>query len=297
MARKLPSLNALRAFEAAARHGSFVRAAEELHVSHAAVSRHIRELEAALGIELFRRFHRGVQVTAAGERYGRVVAESFDRIAAATVALRGDSDAEPLVVSVDPAFASRWLVPRLGGFRSEHGDIDVVIDPTTRLVDFRAEPVDLGIRYGRGRWAELSSEHLIDVVAFPVCAPSLATRLATPDDLRDHVLLHEETGKGWADWLNAAGVAGVATGRGAFFHDASLVLDAAVAGQGVALGDNVLAAMEIAAGRLMRPFARAVPYGGYYLVALEAVPDRPAAAAFRRWLKAEMAAFAAPAPP
>lgn len=295
MARRLPSLNALKAFEAAARHGSFTKAAGELHVTHAAISRHVRELEAWLQVDLFRRVSRGVVVTEVGESYRRTLTEVFDRLLAATQEVVAGRAGRGLKVSVEPAFAARWLVPRLGSFQERHPDIDLSLESTNRLIDFRSDEVDLAIRYGQGDWQEVESLCLSEVHCFPVCSPDLlqGPLPANPEVLRDHTLLHEETRRWWGEWLAEAGVEGVDHTRGPLLQDTHLALEAAAAGQGFALGDSILAADDLADGWLVKPFAGQVLEGGYYLVqprhAKETAPRR----AFREWLQAEMADFLA----
>jgi LysR family glycine cleavage system transcriptional activator len=295
MARKLPSLNALRAFEAAARHGSFTAAAKELHVTHAAISRH--ELETWLKISLFRRLHRGVALTEPGDRYRRTLTSAFDRMAEVTAEITRDQAAGRLTVSVEPAFAARWLVPRLGSFRRACSEIDVELDPSNRVVDFRAEPADLAIRYGEGPWPGVRTIHLVEVICFPVCSPKLVEQvggLAHPADLQRVTLLHEETREWWHLWFEEAGAPGIETGRGPMLADTNLTLEAAAAGQGVALGDNVLAADDIAKGRLVKLFDIESASDAYHLVAPTANFDLPAVQAFRDWIVAEMANFLAP---
>lgn len=290
MGRPLPSLNALRAFEAAARLGSFTRAAEELHVTHAAVSRHVRGLEARLGVLLFRRLHKAVVPTEAGRRYQARLTEAFDRIVAATEEIAADAR-ERLTLSVEPGFATRWLVPRLGRFYAGHPGIELDLDPTTRIADFRREPVDLAIRFGPGGWPDLAAVKLADAMAFPVCSPALLAAgppLARPADLAGHTLIHDESRRWWATWLEFAGAPEVDAGRGPMLRDASLVLDAAAAGQGIALGDDLLAGDDLAQGRLVSPFAWRQPVGAYWLVWPGRRKPGPAAEAFRDWLLTEL---------
>lgn len=293
MSRRLPPLTALRAFEAAARHGSFARAADELYVTQAAISRQVRELEAWLGVPLFARLHRGVRLSAAGERYLASLTAAFDSMAEATAAVLGTGSAASLTVSVEPALAACWLVPRLARFHARHPEIELALDPSNDLVDFRSEAVDLAIRYGSGDWPELALQHLLDIVAFPVCVKGFLTgekALRRPEDLRHYALLHDDDTDAWQEWLALAGVEGVDGSRGYRFGDTKLALDAAVAGQGVALGDNMLAAADLAAGRLVRPFDGPVSTcRAYYLAAPEAHRERPAVAAFWSWVAEEMA--------
>ena len=221
MARRLPSLNALKAFEAAARHESFTEAAGELFVTHAAISRHVRDLEDWLGTELFIRTGRGVDLTEAGRRFGQRLTPLFDQLAEATREAAAVGDVRQLNVSVEPAFASRWLVARLGRFQELHPDIELAIDPTNRLADFRSGEADLGIRYGEGGWEDVEAIKLSEVVIFPVCAPKLVDSAPDlkPGDLAHFNLLHEQRKQWWADWLASAGITGVEDWRGTLFHN------------------------------------------------------------------------------
>lgn len=286
--RPLPPLNAVRAFEAAARRGSFTAAAAELGVSHAAISRHVRGLEARLGVPLLLREGRGLAPTEAGRAFAAVVADAFDRLSRGMVAISEEAGRGRMRLSVEPAFAGRWLVPRLGAFRKLHPGIDIELDPTQRLADFRGDQTDLAIRYGQGGWSGLVVEKLVQVMDYPVCAPSVAAGLAVPADLRGHTLLHDESAQTWALWLAAAGVQGIDATRGPRFLDVALALDAAIAGQGVAMGDDVLCARDIAAGRLVRLFDVTVPRNWYWLVMPQDGRLSPAAGAFRAWLLGEL---------
>ncbi|MFZ5673684.1 MAG: transcriptional regulator GcvA [Pseudomonadota bacterium] len=291
MARRLPSLNALRAFEAAGRHESFTAAADELFVTHAAVSRHIRELEEWLGTELFTRTGRGVTLTDAGRRYGARLTPLFDDMAEATREAAAQGTVRTLNVSVEPSIASRWLVPRLGRFNELHPDIELNIDPDNRLVDFRSDNADLGIRYGLGRWTDVEIQKLIsDVEIFPVCSPRLIKDRGplTPADLDDFNLLHESRKQYWTDWLQASGVTGVEDWRGTVFQG-HLAIEAAEAGQGFALGDMILCTDAMLEGRLVRPFALDMKdHGGYFIVRAKGSKESAPARAFREWLQAEM---------
>jgi LysR family transcriptional regulator, glycine cleavage system transcriptional activator len=294
MARNLPSLKALRAFEAAARHQSFSAAAGELNVTHAAISRQVRELETWLGLSLFRRIHRGVVLTDPGARYAGVLGRSFDRIAAATEEVLRPDAAGLLRISVEVAFASRWLVPRLGRFRAAHPDIDVDIDQTDATADLSSGEAALAIRYGEGYWPGTRVTHLYDILIFPVCAPALLDGehpLRAPADLRHHTLLHEDHPRWWAEWLHAVGVHDLDPSRGPRFSNMALALDAALSGQGVALGDNVVAKPDLDAGRLVRPFDQEVEFEAYYLVEPDVTPAHPTVEAFRTWILAEIAPY------
>ena len=294
MARLLPSLNALRAFEAAARHLSFTRAARELHVTHSAVSHQVKALEEFLGLRLFDRLTRAVRLTRAGQAYLPVLRDAFDRIADVTERLRGEEITGPLTVSVTPAFAARWLVPRLSRFYDAHPEIDVRLSPSIDLVDFARDDVDMAVRYGHGDWPRLRVEQLMRLDRFPVCAPGLLAgprELRTPHDLRHRTLLHDELREDWRHWLLAAGVEGLDISRGPTFGDYSLLLQAAVAGLGVAVAYSALVADDLATGRLVKPFDIMVADAvGFHVVSPEATADRPKVRAFRDWLFAEVAA-------
>jgi DNA-binding transcriptional LysR family regulator len=291
MADPLPPLNALRTFSAAARHLSFTRAAHELHVTQTAVSHQIRILEAHLGLPLFLRLPRRLALTAEGEAYARELGRVFERVADATAALTANPRREILCVTTFPSLAARWLMPRLGRFLARHPHTDVRLLSTERFVDFAREPIDAGIRFGYGRYAGLRTEKLMDDQLFPVCSPALAARLRRgPADLRRCPLLHDDSPDGWRRWLVAAGVSGVDVERGHTFTDANHTLQAAGDGHGVALGRRVLVERDVAAGRLVRPFATAVPCEpAYYLVTSEHAVDLPKVRAFRAWLLDEIA--------
>ncbi|MCH7888132.1 MAG: transcriptional regulator GcvA [Proteobacteria bacterium] len=291
MARRLPPLNALRAFEAAARHLSFTRAAEELNVTQAAISHQVKGLEERLGVVLFRRLNRSLLLTDAGQSYLPEVRDAFDRIAEATWRITAHDSAGVLTVSVLPSFAAKWLVQRLGRFREAHPDIDVHVAPSDDLVDFARENVDLAIRYGQGEWPGLRADRLMTEELFPVCSPNLLQGphpLSAPADLRHHTLLHDDLRIDWRMWLMAAGVDGVDSRRGPGFTDSSMVIQAAVEGQGVALGRSALAAADLAAGRLVKLFDISLPAAvAYYVVCPEATAGRPKIVAFREWVIAE----------
>lgn len=297
MTRRLPPFAALRAFEAAARHLSFTRAAAELHVTQTAISHQIRGLEELLGVRLFRRLPRGLALTDEAQRYLPAVRDAFDRIQTATSELMSARAAGPLTASVLPSFAAKWLVPRLGRFRMAHPEIDLRISASLHLVDFAREDVDLGIRMGRGHYPGLRVDRLFGEALIPVCSPALLEHgppLRQPADLRHHLLLHDDDYTGWQLWLELAEVEGADAGRGPIFTDSGMVVQAAAEGQGVALARVALAAWDIAAGRLVRPFEVTLPHDlAYYLVCPEAAAERPRIAAVRAWLLAEATAYAA----
>ena len=291
MSRRLPPLNALRAFEAAARHLSFTRAAAELHVTQTAISHQIKALEERLGVRLFRRLPRGLLLTEAAQRLLPPVRDAFDQIAAATERLAAGGASATLTVSVLPSFAAKWLVPRLGRLRAAHPDLDLRISASSELVDFARDDVDVGIRMGSGVYPGLRTQRLFGEALVPVCSPLLREGphpLLRPEDLAHHVLLHDEDYAGWELWLRLAGVPGVLARRGPVFTDSGMVVQAAAEGQGVALARRVLAAGDLAAGRLVQPFDVSIPHDlAYYLVCPEATAEQPKIAAFRSWLLAE----------
>jgi LysR family glycine cleavage system transcriptional activator len=296
MTRRLPPLAALRAFEAAARHLSFTRAAGELHVTQTAISHQIRALEDLLGTKLFRRLPRGLVLTEEAQRYLPAVRDAFDRIDAATAELMAGRAGGPLTASVLPSVAAKWLVPRLGRFRTVHPEIDLRSSTSLHLTDFAREDVDVAIRMGRGHYPGLRVDRLFGEALTPVCAPALLEGnppLRRPEDLRHHVLLHDDDHTGWRLWLELAGVEGVDAGRGPIFTDSAMVVQAAAEGQGVALGRAALAAWDIAAGRLVRPFDVSMPHDlAYYLVCPAPSAERPRIAAVRAWLLAEATDYA-----
>lgn len=289
--RALPSLNALYAFEAAARHLSLVRAARELHVTPSAVSHQVRALESSLGRQLFERLPRALRLTSAGEQVAAAAAEAFDGLERRLRRLprRGR---QTLTVSVVPSFAAGWLVGRLPRFQEDHPAVELRLHASQALVDLAAGEADLAIRYGPGRYAGLKSERLLDEVAFPVCAPEAAARLSRPEALKGEVLLHDEARGahgGWPAWLALAGVRSPRWAeRGPRFSDARLLLQAAAAGQGVALCRSVTAYEELAAGRLVRPFEPQLPCRWHYaLVWTAAAARRPQVRAFAAFLRRE----------
>lgn len=308
MARRLPPLNALRAFEAAARHHSFRTAAEELGVTPAAVGNQIRGLEARLGLPLFRRLNRSIELTPAGARLLPGLGEGFDRLAEAVATLGPAVEDRVLTVTVVPTLAARWLVPRLDGFRESKPEIVVRFDTAMHLVDLEREGVDLAIRFcagpGQGRGQELAGDRLFEEVVAPVCSPGLLEAgppLARLDDLHRHRLLHlegETEDAAWPSWpglLRSAGLAAVDAGEGSTFSQSNTLIAAALAGQGLALVPLMCVLDSLAEGRLIRPFggAHATTAGfAYYLLYPKARAEDRKIAAFRDWLLAEAARHA-----
>lgn len=303
MTRHLPPLNALRAFEAAARHLSFTRAAAELNVTPAAVSHQVRTLESYLGLRLFRRRPHGLMLTDAAQQALPGLRDGFDHLARAMKGLRDVEGSRPLTVSVAPSLAAKWLVPRIEHFRAEHPGIEVRIDATSRLVDFREDDVDIAIRYGCGGYPDLHVECLAAQEMFPVCAPGLLSGphpIREPADLRHHTLLHldwrdtDVTLPDWQMWLASAGVDGIVDARrGPRFGHQSMAVDAAMAGHGVALGTSLLVSDDLGTGRLVRPFGHSVyEEFTYFLVCPVETAESPRIRAFRDWLLEELSVAA-----
>jgi LysR family glycine cleavage system transcriptional activator len=296
MPRRLPPLSSLRAFEVVARNQTFRAAAQELHVTAAAVIQQVKALENFVGRKLIRRHDRGYSLTPDGAAGLEALRNGFDQLSAAVAAMSSGGD-RILTVSAVPSLSAEWLVPRLHRFREQHADIDVLLHPSVELVDLEHSRVDLGVRYGSGSYPGLVAERLFEDEIFPVYSPRmLAGRraLRSPSDLRVHPLIHTEwtpeTGHwpGWSDWLRAAGVTGVNVNKGLRFSDGALVIQAAVNGQGVALGSKALALDHLAAGRLIRPFeVSLVTDFAYYIVCAKTRADEPDLAAFRRWVVSE----------
>jgi LysR family glycine cleavage system transcriptional activator len=287
-----PPLNALRAFAAAARWLSFTRAAAELHVTQTAISHQMRVLEAHLGARLFVRLPRRLQLTPQGQAYARELSRVFERIEDATAAFAAQPRREVLAVTCLPSFAARWLVPRLGRFTTLHPAIDLRLITTERSVDLLREAIDVGIRFGYGRYAGLHTERFMDDECFPVCSPRLLGKGKRLHKLQRQVLLHDDSPDGWRRWLRATGTTGVDPEAGHVFSDASLMLQAAADGLGVAMGRRALVQRDLQARRLVRPFAAAVPAEqAYFLISSAGTTELPRVQAFKTWMKQEAGAL------
>lgn len=299
MSRPMPSLNALRAFEAVARHLSVAGAAGELNVTSAAVSHQIRHLEDHLGMPVFQRNGRGLALTDAGRAGLPAIREGFALLAAALDAIDSLGETGALSISVTPSFAVKWLLPRLSRFEARHPDIDVKVNASMQLCDFAKEGIDIAIRYGAGAYPDLVAEKLIQESLIPVCSPDLLNAgppLRSLEDLQGHTLLHDDSPDNdpscpnWEMWLRAAGVEMPDAGRGPRFNQSSLVLEAAMLGRGVALAKSTLAAADIANGRLVRPLPGHSPVGfAYWLVAPKGKLNLPKVSFFRDWIMEEIA--------
>jgi len=294
MPRRLPPLNALKSFEAAARHESFTRAAEELHVTQGAVSQQVKALEAELGFKLFNRERQRLTLTEAGRDYLVVIRDALDRIAFGTERLMQRQSTGALTVSTSPDFAAKWLVHRLQRFAEAHPGIDLRVSATLQHVDFAREDVDLAVRHGDGNWPGLDVTRLCGEQLFAVCSPkALRGRqaLAKPADVLRHPLLHLDDRKAWARWLALAGVPAPEVLPGPVLNRASMVIDAAVDGQGIALARTTLAAWDLLNGRLARPFDLSWRLSKtYWIVCPKATAKLAKIALFRDWLMAEAAA-------
>lgn len=291
MARKLPPLTTLPAFDTAARYLSFTKAAAELNLTHGAISRAIRNLEDQLGVQLFERGTRSVGLTPVGAAYAAEIGAALDRISAATLVASAPRSAGVLTVSTSDGFAGRWLVPRLYRFHRAHRDIDVRIATSGLLADFVRDGIDIAIRYGSGEYEGVVSELLSEVDVFPVCSPELLKGehpLLEPADLRHHTLIHDGFPIDWATWLERAGISDINPNSGVRFDSATYATEAAVHGEGVLLGRSTLVSADIASGRLVRPFGQEIKASSrYYVVYLASALRQRKVRAFRDWLLAE----------
>lgn len=295
-APRTPPLTALRAFEAAARHMSFARAAAELAVTPAALSYQIKSLEADLGLPLFRRLNRAVELTEAGRLLAPGLAGGFDAIRRALRGLDRLREGRALVVTAGPAFIAKWLAPRIFHFMARRPDIELRIVASLKIMDFDRDEIDAAVRFGLAADPELHSEVLIADRMTPMCAPELAARLTAPADLADVPLIHDDSmaALGWAptwgDWFEAAGVARPDWARGARFSNADHALSAAAEGAGVALARTSLAEPELSQGRLAAPFDLAIdPEAHFRFVCPRGAQTEPRVAAFLAWLREEIA--------
>ncbi|MFN4324467.1 MAG: LysR substrate-binding domain-containing protein [Azonexus sp.] len=280
--QELPPLHTLPAFEAAARLGSFLAAAKALHLTPSAISHRIKQLEEHLGQPLFERRHRAVVLTAAGRRYLAVVREALLRLDEASAVLR-EPGRERLRISAAPALGSKWLVARVAEYQQRHPDLEFTLGTATGLGPLLNGEADIGLRYGEEEWPGLLAWKLFEERVFPVCSPALATGLQTPADL-DGVRLLRHPLLSWSRWFAAAGLRRPEPASGPTYEDALLMLEAAVAGHGVALMAATLAQPYLDEGRLVRPFAEDCPDRSFYIVAPPAVQEKPAIMDFIRWL-------------
>lgn len=286
MIRPQLPLNALRAFEAAARHLNFTRAALELCVSQAALSHQIRGLEDRLQISLFHRLPRGVALTDEGAALYPVLTESFDRIAISLDRFTGGRFREVLTVGVVGTFATGWLLPRLPEFEAAHPDIELRVQTHNNRIDLAGEGLDLAIRFGDGDWQGQDCTPIVDTLFAPLCAPAVARKLRQPRDLGNVPLLRSYRNDEWPRWLQQAGISGVEA-RGAVFDSSLTLASAAAAGAGVALLPLRMFEQDLAEGRLLQPFAQTLSLGRYWLTRLRSRQEREPLRRFRLWLLAQ----------
>lgn len=288
MLRSQVPLNALRAFEASARHLSFTKAALELCVTQAAVSHQIRSLEEILGVRLFRRLPRGLALTDEGQALLPTLEESFDRIQATLDRFENGHFREVVTVGAVGTFANGWLLPRLPGFRAAYPYVDLRLLTNNNRVDLAGEGLDYAIRFGDGSWHGTEAMPLLAAPLSPVAAPALAVRLQTPDDLTRETLLRSYRADEWTRWFAAAGIAGTVP-RGAVFDSSVIMVEAAAQGLGVALVPVRLFARALAERRLVRPFGLEITAGSYWLTTLKSRRQTPAMLTFRNWLLGRLA--------
>jgi LysR family glycine cleavage system transcriptional activator len=289
MPRRLPPLNALRAFEAVARHLSITGAAEELGVTPGAVSQSVKALEEYLGRPLMSRTPRGLILSEAATAALPALREGFDRLEDGARRLTGPERGGRLTVSVAPSFAAKWLAPRLADFNSAYPDLDVQVHASMGLANFEAEGVDLAIRYGGGKWPGMEATLLLREEVTPVCAHRIADEIGAPADLAKFTLIHDDSSLNdescpdWAMWLKAAGVLNIDASRGPRFNQSSLALEAAISGRGVVLAKRALAQADLDSGRLVAPFAIHTPIEFAYWIAHP--PGRARSRAARRFIE------------
>jgi LysR family glycine cleavage system transcriptional activator len=290
MTPRIPPMQALRAFEAAARFGSLSKAADALALTHGAISHQIKSLEATLDVRLVERAGRGIRITDDGMRLAARVRAALADIADALREASERKSGRQLRVSVTPSFAARWLLPRLGSFIARHPDVDLDVRAGSALVDFQRDDVDVAVRWGYGDWPGVKAEELLRDVFFPVCSPRLPDLPRAPADLARHTLLRSDD-EFWKPWFDAVGLGWPEPDRGPIFNDSSLMLQAAVDVQGIALARASLIGNDIRNGLLMRLFDIDVPGPRrYYLVYPPRMADSPKLALFRAWLRDEIAA-------
>jgi LysR family glycine cleavage system transcriptional activator len=292
MARKLPPLNSLRAFEAAARHLSFTRAADELFVTQAAISHQVKGLEEYLGHSLFKRLPRNLALTSQGEALMPVLADAFDDMANAVISLKQEKAGSVLNVRLAPSFAAKWLSPRLKEFWRLYPEIDLCLFHAHNAVDFEREDIDLAVTYGRGDWKGVESTPIIKLDFFPVASPTWVANngpLIKPEQLLDVTLLHDAGPHAWNEWLRQAGVKGINNKRGTTIDDTNVLIQTAIDGQGVALGSTPFVEDHLASGRLVTVFDQVlITDYAYYVVCPKTNLQRPDVKAFKEWLLAQV---------
>ncbi|WP_115720239.1 transcriptional regulator GcvA [Gallaecimonas mangrovi] len=293
--RRLPPLNALRVFESSARNASFAAAAEELFVTASAVSHQIKTLEEYLGVSLFSRNKRRVELTAAGEQYLTSIKHALDEIEAATQRLATSQENNVVQISVAPNFLIRWLMPRMARFQEQYPDVELQINASMGLIDFNRASTDMAVYFGNGEWEDIEIHFLRKVMLMPVCSPKLATSrlpLDKPEDLRNHTIIYVSKRKyEWENWLKQAGVPNLKPKGSMQISSGQLATAAAQEGLGVALADSTLTSREIESGRLVVPFdIKLDTLKAFYLVYRKNRPLTTGMKAFKEWVMAEMQA-------
>ena len=283
-------LNALRAFEASARLCNFTRAGQELNVTQTAISHQVKALEDQLGVTLFTRLPRGLALTDEGHALLPVLTDAFDRISGAVTRLQEGRFQEVVTLGVVGTFAIGWLLPRLSDFRDRHPSIDLRLKTNNNVADIVAEGLDYFIRFGDGAWHGTDALPLLEAPLSPVCAPALADRLKQPADLHGVPLLRSFRRDEWERWFRAAGVA-PPTPRGGMFDSSTLLLQAAAAGQGVALLPVAMFQEALGQGRVKQPFELAVDTGRYWLTKLKSREETPAMGQLRAWLEQSLRGY------
>ncbi len=285
MVRPYLPLNALRAFEASARHLSFTRAAIELCVTQAAVSHQVKLLESRLNVTLFKRLPRGLMITTEGEALLPVLRDSFDRMAEMLERFEGGHVREVLTVGAVGTFAVGWLLPRLADFQEKHPFIDLRLSTNNNRVDMAAEGLDYAIRFGNGAWHSIDAAHLMEAPLSVLCVPEIADDLREPADLLNRTLLRSYRADEWSDWFAAAGVACPAPLLKGIVFDSSLaMMEAAMQGAGVALCPPLMFSRQLAIGAIRQPFDIHAPAGSYWLTRLKSRQPTPAMQAFHDWI-------------
>ncbi|MEK7266556.1 MAG: transcriptional regulator GcvA [Pseudomonadota bacterium] len=297
MARRLPPLVSLRVFESVARHLSFTKAADDLHVTQAAVSHQIKNLEEWLATPLFLRLNRSIKLTKEGEAFAAALSAAFDTIADATDAIVKNTGVQAINIATFDSIAANWLAPRIKKFQTRYPDLAIKIMTHNAYSDFADGDIDVEIRYGAGDWSNFHVVKIADEDIFPVCSPKLIGRRKRPlsvADLSDYGLIHDEMVMEWTDWIDAAGGSTDKAAKGLRYNHSHIVIRAAIAGEGMALGRSLLVADEIAAGRLIAPFEfKMRSKYAYYLVRPKEHAEKSWAIAFEEWLLLEAAETAA----
>lgn len=293
MGRRLPPLISLRVFEAVARHLSFTSAADELHVTQAAVSHQVKKLEEWLGVALFLRLNRSIKLTKEGEAYAKPLTDAFDALAAATDAVLNDTGPQSITISTFDSIAANWLAPRIRKFQENSPEVDIKIVTKNSFSDFSSSDVDVEIRYGDGNWPNSHVVKLADEEIFPVCSPKLLGRkrkLKDVDEVSNYNLIHDEILMEWSDWLDAAGGGANNATKGLRYNHSHIVIQSAIAGEGMALGRSLLVADELKTGRLIAPFDFKISSKfSYYFVCPKELSDQTQVSTFQDWLLNEAA--------